>query len=359
MIPHGDVYTGTMTGGARIGAAILAVALASACSSSGSPTTPGTSPSPNIPPPSGHIVTGTAVSALTEAAAASITISAGSTPVALTAGDGTFTAGFSTGGNNRITLSGAGFVTRETGIQAPSLALRLSLIPAEFNLAAFNQMFRHTSGPAGPMLARWKSPPGLLIERRVLQFTDLNAASYAALTEIISAGDVATLVTDLTDGYAQLTDGKLGTFTSVTSQTTASGGAVAVSNPGRIVVTRVEGLTAATQFWGYARWSTTPDGEVTRGFIMVDAAFARSGSPFKRSLHMHELGHTLGCQHVSGIASVMNSNAQTTPNAFDQGAARIAMLRPVGNRAPDIDPAGHAATTASRASALPRWHGAH
>ena len=47
-----------------------------------------------------------------------------------------FGIGFSASGNNRITLSAAGFVERQTGIQAPSLDLRLSLIPADgFDLA--------------------------------------------------------------------------------------------------------------------------------------------------------------------------------------------------------------------------------
>lgn len=355
-----------MIRGGRIGAAVilaLGLALTAACGSSGSPTSPSNTPPGSFPPPSGHIVTGTALSAVTGGPAASVTIASGGTPLGVTGGDGTFRVGFSAGGNNRITLSGAGFLTRETGIQAPSLDLRLSLIPADFNLTAFNEMFRHTSGASGPMLARWLEAPDLVIERRVLQFTNVNAASYAALTETLSNADVSSLVTDLTDGFAILTAGRLGAFASIGSQTAATGSAVAVSNPGKIVVTRVEGLTAATNFWGYARWSTTPDGEVTRGFIMIDADFERSTSPLfvnsRRSLRMHELGHALGCQHVTGITSVMNSNARTVPNTFDEGAARIAMLRPIGNRAPDIDPAAHAATTVSRVAALPRWHGAH
>ena len=359
MILQWDVYTGFMRTGARTAVVTAVLAMASACGGGGNPTQPDSGGS--TPPGTGHIVTGTTVNALTDGAASGVTIATGGAALGVTSATGTFSVSVGTSGNNRITLSNPGFVERQTGIQAPSLNLRLSLIPATgFDLARFDQMFRHTSSG---ILARWTSPPHLLIERRVLQFTDVGAASYAALTDTLTDQEVATITTDLTDGYAILTDGKLGTFASVSQQTTATGSTVAVGNEGRIVVTRVEGLTSATGFWGYARWSTTPDGQVTRGFMMVDATFARSASPahvpYKRSLHMHELGHTLGCQHVVGIESVMNSSARIEPNTFDRSAARIAMLRPVGNRTPDIDPTGHAATTASPTSAKPLWHGAH
>ena len=359
MILQRDVYTGFMRAGLRSSVVAAVLAIVAACGGgSKSPTQPdngGATP----PPATGHIVTGTTVDATTGAAAPGVTISTGGAPLGVSSATGAFSVGFSASGNNRITLTGAGFVERQTGIQAPSLDLRLSLIPTGFDLLRFDQMFRHTDGASGKILSRWTSPPHLLVERRVLQFTDVNAPSYTALTDTLTDADVASVTADLADGYAILTDGKLGTFASVNSQTTAPGAEVQVSNEGRIVVTRVEGLTTATGYWGYARWSRTADGQVTRGFMMIDAGFERSSSPFKRSLRMHELGHALGCQHVFGIVSVMNTNAQSEPTTFDRNAARIAMLRPLGNRTPDIDPLGHAATTAARASTAPIWHGAH
>jgi hypothetical protein len=131
------------------------------------------------------------------------------------------------------------------------------------------------------------------------------------------------------------------------------------AEPGTIVVTRQQGLTSAAQFWGYARWSTTPDGEVTRAFLILDRDFERSQSAFRRSLRMHELGHALGAQHVMATPSVMHPNAQIEPNDFDRSAGRIAHLRPAGNRTPDIDPASHAATAAAAGARRPEtWHGA-
>ena len=343
----------------RFGLAILLVG-ALACSSS--PTGPDDDdddvPVTN-PPVTGQIVTGTAVNVLTDTPAPSIAIAA-SNGLALgsATADGTFTIGFSATGVNRLTMSGGGFVERQTGVQAPGANVRLSLIPSTFDLSSFNQMFRHAPVNGTPALTRWTAPPKLMIERRVLQFTTLGAQTYTALSETLTDAEVAGIITDMRDGYALLTAGRLGTFASIETRTSAEGAAVSINEPGYIVVTRQPGLTAAENYWGYARWSTTPDGEVTRGFIILDRGFELSSSSFKRSLRMHELGHTLGCNHVFNIASVMNQNAQTQPNTFDQQAAKIAMMRPPGNRAPDIDPVGTSATTASRAPRAQIWHGA-
>ena len=349
-----------MIAAARFG---LAVALACAIGcGAGSPTRPddeADDPAATNPPVTGHVVTGTALNAFTDGAAPSVAFAANGVALGRSAADGTFRVGFAATGDNRITMSGAAFVERQTGIQAPGANLRLSLIPSTgFDLNAFNQMFRHTTVGGSAALARWTAPPKLIIERRVLQFTTLGATSYTALAETLTDAEVASITADLRDGYALLTAGRLGTFASVETRTSAPGAAVAVSEPGYIVVTRQIGLTDKEQFWGYARWSTTADGEVTRGFIMLDRDFEQSASIYHRSLRMHELGHALGCQHVTGIASVMNSNARTEPNTFDQQAAKLAMLRPPGNRAPDIDPANASAATAARAAGTHTWHGA-
>jgi hypothetical protein len=341
-------------------AAVLALALASGCSSSGSPTAPRDQQPGNTPPPAtGHIVTGRLVDAVSSSHApiASGAIAFNGSLLGHTEADGTFRVGFQTQGVNRVSLTAPGFLERQTGIQAPSLNLQLSLIPAGFDLAHFNQMWRHVDGN----LTRWTTAPKVIIERRVLQFTNLNAPGYVATSEQLTDAEVARLITDVTDGYAMLTDNRLGPLVSVTSRTAGPGDTVTVgSEAGTIVITRQIGLTAAANFWGYARWGRTADAEVTNGFIIVDRDFAVSPAraPFYRSLHMHEFGHTLGAQHVTGIESVMNSDARKTPNDFDLQSARLVMRRPLGNRTPDIDPASHSATTLRGARAI-TWHGAH
>lgn len=287
--------------------------------------------------------------------AAVVAFTVGGTLVGRSDTAGTFTVGFPVSGANRTLLSATGYVDRQTSIEAPGANLRLSLIPSSFDLPAFDQMFRHSSSG----LTRWRTPPGITIERRVLQFTDVGALTYQALDESLTQGEVDSVADDLLAGYEMLTAGRVGPVTSVTTQEAAAGSTVTPRQNGRIVVTRQAGLTAATKFWGYARWSTTGDGEVTSAVIILDRDFERSASSFHRSLRIHELGHALGCQHVTGRTSVMNADARTEPNTFDRQAARIATLRPTGNRTPDIDPLSHTATSLSRAAQTLTWHGAH
>lgn len=111
-----------------------------------------------------------------------------------------------------------------------------------------------------------------------------------------------------------------------------------MARTGEIVVARFVGLQAATGFWGYGRWASDGAGTIRAGIIMLDADFDSSGSVYRRSLRVHELGHALGYNHVNARESVMNSSARTEPNDFDRNGARIAFLRPPGNRAPDSDP---------------------
>ena len=105
-----------------------------------------------------------------------------------------------------------------------------------------------------------------------------------------------------------------------------------------IVVARYEGLTAATGYWGYTRWSWNGAGEIIAGIVMLDRAFETSSSPYRRSLRAHEFGHALGYNHVTGRTSVMNQVATIEPNPFDRDAAKFAFQRPPLNRSPDIDP---------------------
>lgn len=336
---------------------MLVAVLAAACGSSSGPTAPRDQnpPSGGTPTPGGFTTTGSLINAIDDAPAGTVSFTVSGTLVGRSESTGAFAVGFPLSGLHRTVLSATGFVTRETGIAAPASGLRLSLIPSTFDLTSFDQMFRHSSSG----LTRWTSAPGLVIERRVLQFTDVNASTYQALDETVSTAEADEIIADMRLGYEVLTAGALGPLASVSTQLADAGAAVTPRQDRRIVVTRQKGLTTATGFWGYARWSTTADGEVTSGVIILDRDFEAGPSAFHRSLRMHELGHTLGCQHVSGITSVMNSNARTEPNTFDRQAARLAMLRPSGNRTPDVDPPAHTATTASRAPQALVWHGAH
>lgn len=231
-----------------------------------------------------------------------------------------------------LIFSGPGVVERRTHARVPGEDLLVSLISRTFDLAGFDEMFR------GPLLRRWVSAPRLVVERRLLQFVDVNASDAVALEAEMSEAETDSLVGDLTWALPQLTGSEFDAFADVTRRSSAEASRVTLLSGGVITVTRVEGLTAATGFWGYGRWQQMPDGTVTGGAIILDGAFEASGSPYRRSLRAHELGHALGYQHVTTRVSAMNASAREEPNGFDRGASRIAFLRQPGSRSPDIDP---------------------
>jgi len=230
------------------------------------------------------------------------------------------------------TFRGPGAVERQAGLKVPGPAAAVSLIPSGFDLAAFDEMFR------SPELLRWTSAPPLRIELRVLQITDVEASTGTATAETLSDADANTLQGDLEWALPQFTGGTFQAFAGVARQLSTEGSSVTLLNTGQITVARVEGLAEMTGYWGYGRWQYRDDGVVTGGLMLIDAAFERSNSPYARSLHAHELGHALGCQHVASRPSVMNIDARLEPTPFDRDAGRIAFRRAPGNRSPDVDP---------------------
>ena len=196
-------------------------------------------------------------------------------------------------------------------------------MPTSLDLVAFDQMFR-----SGGVLHRWTSPPRVVVQNRVLQFTNITDIDYTALPTVMPDTDATSILSDLTWALPQLTGNSFAQFADQQRETASEGDRVRVSRPGLVVVARYEGLTTATGYWGYTRWSWNGAGEMTAAIIMIDRGFDTSTSPFKRSLRAHEFGHALGYNHVTGRASVMNQAATIEPNAFDRDAAKFAFQRP-------------------------------
>jgi hypothetical protein len=232
-----------------------------------------------------------------------------------------------------VTVSSSQTVDRATRLRVPGPDATLTLMPTSLDLAAFDQMFRSSGA-----LHRWTSSPKVVVQNRVLQFTNITDADYTALGTVMPDADATSILADLTWVLPQLTGNAFGQLGDEQRETASEGDRVHVSRQGLIVVARYEGLTMATGFWGYTRWSWNGAGEMTAGIIMLDRGFDTSSSPFKRSLRAHEFGHALGYNHVTGRASVMNSAATIEPNAFDRDGAKFAFQRPPLNRSPDIDP---------------------
>jgi hypothetical protein len=241
-------------------------------------------------------------------------------------------------GTHSVTFHGPGVVERTVRVTVPGADIRVTLIPAEFDLRAFDEMFR------SPVLSRWTNAPPLVVETRTVQYTDMFMADAVALADTISDAQLSALIGDLEGSLGPLTAGSFTAFAKVGRQTTSVGQKVQLLNPGTITVVRAAGLTAATGLWGYGRWLSA-SGTVTGGLIVIDRDFDESGNPSVRSLRSHELGHALGYQHVTVRPSVMNATGRTALNQFDRDAARLAFQRPPGNRSPDVDPAS---TTVNR-----------
>lgn len=297
------------------------------------------------PGPSGPAVSGRTVDALSGRAIAGVTVRIDGAGESTTDNSGTFTvAGAAGGGLQQVTFTSAATVERQTRVRVPGDVATLTLIPRSLDLRAFDEMLRARGG-----LHRWLDAPRLVVQRRVLKFTSTSDMSYVATAATLSDADTQALIADLTWALPQLTGGTFANFSGVDIESANEGEAVSISRPGVIFVARYEGLSASISAWGYGRWAWNGAGAVVAGAIMLDNDFEQSGSPHRRSLRAHELGHALGYDHVSGGTSVMNISGRIEPTDFDRDATTIAFRRQPLNQSPDIDPD---ATTVNRRTSV-------
>jgi hypothetical protein len=305
------------------------------------------------PGPQGPSVSGRTVDVLSGTPIAGVTVRIDDAGESTTDTDGAFTVTAAvTGGRQRIVMSSASTVERQTHIRVPGEAPTVALIPRAFDLHTFDEMFRARGG-----LHRWIEAPRLVVQRRVLAFTNTTDMSYVATADTMSEAEANDLVADLRWALPQLTGGTFQDFAGVEVELAVEGVAVAISRPGVITVARYEGLGDALSAWGYGRWSWNAAGEVQTGAMLLDNAFELANSPYRRSLRVHEFGHTLGYDHVSSTTSVMHISARIEPTPFDRDATTIAFLRRPLNLSPDVDPAPITVNGMTRASGL-TWAGA-
>jgi hypothetical protein len=297
---------------------------------------PACAKSPAGPSGEGAVLEGHAVSAIDGTASSGVQVQIGSAKPVVTDASGHFAAALASGtpGSYATVVTGTSIVERRTAVAVPaSSQTRLSLIPASFDLYAFDEMFRTANG----RLQRWTSPPALVVLASVMSYRG-DAVEYAATTEQMTGDEVTRMVADLTEALGFLTGGTFTTFASVAIERPAAGERASTTRAGAIVVGRYAGVTSFTSTIGYGRWSEQDDGSVVGGAMFLDRNFDRDDDR-RRLLRFHELGHALGYLHVESRPSIMNPSIGPEPTAFDRAAAVIAFARPPGNVSPDTDPA--------------------
>jgi hypothetical protein len=286
------------------------------------------------PASSGPVVRGTIVNGVSNTAVAGARVDVEGTGPAMSAADGVFEVRLP-GPDTvvEVTISSVSTVERSTRVRVSAEPATLTLIPKSLNLTAFDQMFRSDGA-----LRRWTTAPSVVIHRRVLQFTDVDATSAVATSVELSDAEVDSIMNDLQNVLSALTGQTFDRFSGQTIETAADGESVSVARSGVIFIAHYQGLTDATTYWGYTRWAWNDRGEVRAASVKLDRAFETSGSPYRPTLRAHELGHALGYSHVDARPSVMNASGRVSLTDFDRHGARIAFLRPLLNMSPDIDP---------------------
>lgn len=249
-------------------------------------------------------------------------------------GEGRFAVEVHAQGPHDATIRGSTIVERRTTIVGPTAEpARVSLIPAGFDLVAFDEMFRASNG----RLQRWTSRPALIVLASVMEYRQGAGTHYTATGEKLSASDLSQLTEHLVEGLGLLTGHTFTTFTSVTIERPEPGEFVNVAREGIIVAGRYAGVASKANTIGYGQWAELPNGTIAGGAMFLDSDFDRT-DPRRRLLRIHELGHALGYQHVESRTSIMNPAIGPVPTEFDRLAAKIAFQRPPGNRPPDVDP---------------------
>jgi matrixin len=208
----------------------------------------------------------------------------------------------------------------------------VSLIPADFDLGAFDEMFRSSA-----RLQRWMAAPSLVVLTTVMQYTQGDREDYAATSEQLTEAETELLIDQLTSALSLLTGGTFPNFGNIERESAASGSRVNVQRTGKIVVGRYRGVEGFRNTIGFGSWFTNGTGEVLAGSIFLDRDFDKA-SEMRNLLRTHELGHALGYNHVTTRRSIMNPAIGPEPTEFDRQGSVIAFQRKPGNQSPDIDP---------------------
>jgi hypothetical protein len=315
---------------------------AAACSGSAS--------SPTAPD-AARVFEGQAVSAIDGTAAGGVNIQIGDRAMVQTDGNGNFQVDVGNAGTYVAVVSGRPIVERRTSVTGPTVErTKIALIPAAFDLQAFDEMFRASNN----RLQRWTERPALVVLGTVMKYVHGVRDEYEATGEQLTDEETAAFVSHLNEGLALLTGGAYTSFASVAIERPSPGQQVNVRRERTIVVGRYVGIHSSTNTIGYGTWAEQADGTVVGGAMWLDRDFDRDNAQ-RRLLRIHELGHALGYNHVTTRASVMNPTIGPDPTEFDRDGAAIAFQRPIGNKSPDTDPGAGVPRVFRTSEGSARW----
>lgn len=261
------------------------------------------------------------------------------------------TAAASSSAPRAITITTGAALERRTFMRVPGDEATIDLIPSGFDLRSFDQLARSYQE-----LIRWDEAPGLTIERRILECSATTPAeSLAQATPAVtSAATLAEMTGHLTDAIGPLTGGRFTAFSSIDTPLAEAVATVNLMVPGRITIARCTKLAERANAVGYAKFDYAGNGRIKGGVVVLDYDYDEAAPQAERfHVRAHELGHTLGFNHVE-VRSIMaiTGAMSLTFTPWDLEAMALAYRRPPGSRSPDVDPDGGSANALGVRSAL-------
>ena len=303
-------------------------------------------------------ISGRITDIVTGSAVGNLTVEIEGVGATTTNGDGQY--GFDTDATGILpmTLSGAGYIRRNTYIDAGGpLTVNATVISdggdygaSGFSLAFHDEVFRKNAERG---TRRWTSQPTYQIWMRKLSCTETEATDddrwrctkATVLDESVSgswfyntvisalAGDVSTLTAGKFSGPYTTYTPQVGTEIDIKSSTWLTRGII------NVVQVRYPDAHTDPDYVGVSSagmWYYTDQNDYSRGRVIIDDLEDRV------STITHEIAHTLGFGHPNGYnfsqypgGSIMGGNAITARDILQGG---IMYDRPVWSHTPDIDP---------------------
>ena len=294
---------------------------------------------PTAPTGTGPMASVRIVSTLTDQPVSGASVTGASVRSTTTGGDGVVTIEASRAGRYAVSVAARQFLTRDTTVSIPGVEGKIDLIASNFDLVAFDQMFRGVT--SGGRLIKWPGAPVLVVQRSVLLWASSPDDRYLAEDEQWTDGDIAAVIADLTFGLQTISAGVFQEFSAIRVEQAAAGSMVTMPQAGAIVVARYRGLRgpSGSRIGGLGTTNTDASGVIRGGMLMIDRDSELSSPASARRVRVHELGHVLGTSHVTSRLSFMNPDGNGgLPNDADMEAFRVAARRPPGSRSPDVDP---------------------